>query len=142
MTQDVACDFCGSAEFVFFYDKMRNGINLKTVLCKCCALAQTNPQPTAESLATFYGRFYHLFHQRVGVDSSYVAKSKRMADRRFQLVTRFLDPAARSIVARGWARGRRVPDPVQGAVGLGAARRRTGRGIVPMVCHAGAERRA
>ena len=78
----------------FSADKMRHGINLKTVLCKRLRLVQTNPQPTAESLATFYRRFYHLFHQRAGVDEAYVAKSKRMAERRFQLVARFLTPSA------------------------------------------------
>jgi SAM-dependent methyltransferase len=98
VTQDIPCDFCGAADFVFFGDKMRYGINLKTVLCKRCGLAQTNPQPTAGSLADFYGRFYHLFHQRVGVDQAYLARSKRMADRRFQLVTRFLDPADQASV--------------------------------------------
>jgi SAM-dependent methyltransferase len=96
VTQDVPCDFCGGRDFVFFCDKMRYGINLKTVLCKCCGLAQTNPQPTAESLTTFYDRFYHLFHRRVGVDRAYLARSQRMADRRFQVITRFLDPAARA----------------------------------------------
>ncbi|HEX4147115.1 MAG TPA: methyltransferase domain-containing protein [Pirellulales bacterium] len=98
MTQDIPCDFCGGGDFVFFSDKMRHDLNLKTVLCKRCGLAQTNPQPTAESLATFYGRFYHLFHQRVGVDEAYLARSKRMAERRFQVIARFLDPAARAAV--------------------------------------------
>jgi hypothetical protein len=95
VTHDVPCDFCGGTDFAFFSDKMRHGINLRTVLCKRCALAQTNPQPTVESLSTFYSQFYHLFHQRVGVDESYIAKSKRMAERRFQLVRGFLDAAAK-----------------------------------------------
>jgi SAM-dependent methyltransferase len=96
VTQDVACDFCGGRDFVFYCDKMRHGMHLKTVLCMSCGLAQTNPQPTAESLTTFYDQFYHLFHRRVGVDQAYLAKSQRIADRRFEVITRFLDPAARA----------------------------------------------
>ena len=94
VTAAVPCDFCGSTDFEFFCHKMRNGINLRTVACKRCALVQTNPQPTADCLRTFYERFYHLFHQRTGVDQSYLAKSRPMAQRRFARVAQHLDPAS------------------------------------------------
>lgn len=89
-TIDVPCDFCGSTQFTNFNDRMRYGVNLKTVVCTRCSLVQTNPQPTKDTLSDFYTNFYHLFHQRIGVDEKYVDKSKRMAKRRFELITKFV----------------------------------------------------
>jgi SAM-dependent methyltransferase len=89
----VPCDCCGSTDFLEFCSRMRHGLDLKTVLCARCGLAQTNPQPTAQCLDVFYDKFYHLFHGRAGVDAGYVEKSKRLAERRFQRAKSHLDPA-------------------------------------------------
>jgi SAM-dependent methyltransferase len=91
---EVACDLCGGRQFAPFHDKMRHGINLPTVLCRRCGLAQTNPRPDEASLATFYERFYHSFHGRNGIDDAYLAKSARMAKARLDYISRKLDPAA------------------------------------------------
>ncbi len=67
----------------------------QTVLCKvCAALAQTNPQPTAASLATFYDQYYHLFHRRPWRRRRRMSPSRGgWPTRRFRLLSRFLDPA-------------------------------------------------
>lgn len=87
---NVTCDFCGGYNMVLFSNKMRHDLNLDTRICLTCLLVQTNPQPSLASLHQFYDKFYHLFHKRIGIDSSYLSKSKKMARRRFELIKQFV----------------------------------------------------
>lgn len=87
---NVTCDFCGGENMVLFASKMRHDLNLDTKICSACLLVQTNPQPSQASLNQFYDKFYHIFHKRNGIDLSYVAKSKTMALRRFELIKKFV----------------------------------------------------
>lgn len=83
-THKINCDFCGGDKFLPLFDTMRHGLNLPTEICENCALCLTNPQPTKDTLGSFYGEYYHLFHGRQsGVDKKYFEKSKRFAARRF-----------------------------------------------------------
>lgn len=91
LLEKVPCDFCGGTQFIPFSEKMRHGINLDTVLCAACGLVFTNQRPTKQSLNEFYDQYYHLFHQRKGIDEKYVAKSKKMAARRFDVAKQVLD---------------------------------------------------
>lgn len=89
-TLAVPCDFCKSSQMLLFERKMRHGLNLETKICANCLLVQTNPQPTPACLNDFYSNYYHQFHKRTGVDDGYIRKSKKMAGRRFELITEFI----------------------------------------------------
>ncbi len=91
----VPCDFCGGTEFLPFWDRMRHGLNLKTVFCQNCGLCMTNPRPTAEANSLFYSQLYNRFHKResLDLDSPYVTKSRRLAQPRVECLSRFIDPA-------------------------------------------------
>jgi SAM-dependent methyltransferase len=91
----VPCDFCGSRDFHAFWNRMRHGLDLPTVLCKTCGLCMTNPRPTAEANSLFYSQLYNRFHKReapLDVHSSYVKKSRKLARPRVECLSQFLDP--------------------------------------------------
>ena len=50
VTQDVPCDFCGGERFRFFLRQDAARDQPEDGVVQGCGLAQTNPQPTAESL--------------------------------------------------------------------------------------------
>lgn len=92
--ESLACDFCGGQNFYPFWDRMRHGLNLPTVLCKTCGLCQTRPRPTETALAIFYDRLYHRFHKAESplTDSTeYVRRSVRLAIPRLATLKRFLN---------------------------------------------------
>jgi len=91
----VPCDFCGSRDFHAFWNRMRHGLDLPTVLCKTCGLCMTNPRPTPEANSLFYSQLYNRFHKReapLDVHSSYVKKSRKQAGPRVECLSQFLDP--------------------------------------------------
>jgi len=90
-----ACDFCGSDDFIPFWQKMRHGLNLPTVFCKRCGLCQSRPRPTAAALDLFYSKLYNEFHSRetpIDPKGEYVARSARTAAPRVEVLKKFLDP--------------------------------------------------
>lgn len=89
------CDFCANNEFLPLWNKMRHGLNLNTVMCKRCGLCMTNPRPTAEANALFYSQLYNKFHKReatLDLGSDYVKRSRKQAQPRVELLSRYLDP--------------------------------------------------
>lgn len=91
--EDVPCDFCGGSDFVPLFDEMRHGLDLRTVLCRRCALCMTNPRPTAEANRLFYADLYNEFHGRHGAiapDSDYVKKSRAAAKPRVERLARIV----------------------------------------------------
>lgn len=90
--ESAPCDYCDSKETSLLHAEMRHGLNLHSVLCTNCGLCRTNPRPTAQALADFYGRFYHEFHGRTGADAAYLAKSVKMARPRVDLLVRWISP--------------------------------------------------
>ena len=90
LESQTSCDFCGCKDFTPLFDKMRHNVNLETKVCNNCLLVQTNPLPTQETINDFYENYYHLFHKRQGVDTQYIAKSKRNAKQRIAMLSEFL----------------------------------------------------
>lgn len=93
--EEVPCDFCSGSDFYPFWDRMRHGLNLRTVFCKQCGLCMTNPRPTAEANHLFYSQLYNHFHKRetpLAVDNPYVVKSRKLAMPRVDCLAQFLNP--------------------------------------------------
>ena len=89
----VLCDFCGGRDFHPFWEVMRYGINLPTVLCKNCGLCMTNPRPTPEANELFNATLYHRFHGKQNL-TEYTERSIRLAAPRVSLLQTFVDPQA------------------------------------------------
>jgi 2-polyprenyl-3-methyl-5-hydroxy-6-metoxy-1,4-benzoquinol methylase len=99
--ESVPCDFCRGRDFVPFFSKMRHGVNLPTVFCRSCGLCQTNPRPTPESSKLFYSTLYNSFHKRddsFSESSEYVVRSRRLAERRVDLIGKFVPMDASATV--------------------------------------------
>ena len=92
--ETAACDFCGATDFYPFWNEMRHGVNLPSVLCKTCGLCMTNPRPTEAFNTEFYEKYYHRFHKFEAIDenSEYFQRSKRLAIPRVDVLGRFLEP--------------------------------------------------
>lgn len=95
-TETVPCDLCGGVDFRPFWKRMRHGYNLPTEVCVGCGLFQSRPRFTHAANARFYDRLYPRFHGRSDFnDKAWIAKSKRMAVRRLELLHGQKDFAAK-----------------------------------------------
>ena len=56
--EETACNLCGATDFVVVGARDREGLPLRTVLCRVCGLVWTNPRPSIAEMNAYYETAY------------------------------------------------------------------------------------
>jgi SAM-dependent methyltransferase len=57
-TEETPCNLCGAADYEVVGDRDRDGLPLRTVMCRGCGLVWTNPRPPAAAMDSYYATTY------------------------------------------------------------------------------------
>jgi SAM-dependent methyltransferase len=67
LSEETACNLCGSRSYDVVGTKDRDGRPLRTTICRACGLVWTNPRPTLQDLERYYRHTYRTDYTRSAV---------------------------------------------------------------------------
>jgi len=65
LVEETACNLCGERDYEVVGERDRDGRPLRTTICRRCGLVWTNPRPTLEALADYYGAHYRADYKHM-----------------------------------------------------------------------------
>ena len=89
----IPCNLCGSRDVQEICNVDRDGNYLRTVLCKECGLAWTDPRPNADEIRNFYSKNYRVSYK--GTDTpkmKHVYRAGMNAAARYSVLKAFSKP--------------------------------------------------
>ncbi len=91
--QFIPCNLCGSRESVPIRNKGRDGVLLRSVICRECGLVWSDPRPTPQELRAYYENQYRLDYKgELEPKAKHVYRSGKVAVDRFKRLRNFLPP--------------------------------------------------